>query len=323
MSLPLLIHHQLAGRVARLKRHFGKPPRWTYPISSEVYYRKLLVAYIDKLKDQVQKIVLPHVPRLLAQAGTAHQDSLTMDAWSGDLDALMTNLQDESNDIFPTSQMLQVLTNVGDRVDVFNREQWYRICKAVLGVDVYSHEPQLVGRMESFVHDNVTLIKDCRDQVYRDTRLVISNGIRQGRRYESIANDILADTDLTRGVFAKVETRAVFIARDQVSKLNGDIASYRQQGAGVSEYYWRSVEDARVVGTPGGRYPLPTPGHGDHFKMDGALCRWNNPNVYSLDDGATWIPRPANMRGAIPGSQYNCRCYGEPKFGKEFLRMAA
>jgi uncharacterized protein with gpF-like domain len=318
MPLPSLIHHQLATRANRIKRRLGKPPRWVYPISTEVYYRKILVAYVTKLREEFKRIVLPVIPRLVAQAQSLKSDSVNMDAWSADLDGAMTEFQESGDSIFPNSQMMQVLSTVGQRTDVFNREQWYKICKQVLGVDIYTSEPELTSRMEAFVHDNVALITDSKAQVYKDVRLTVSNGIRAGDRFETISDNILADSDLTRGVFSKVEIRARFIARDQVSKLNGDIASYRQQGAGVAEYYWRSVEDERVVGTPGGKYPFPTRGHGDHYKMDGALCRWNDANAYSMDGGKAWLPRPQNLKGAIPGSQYNCRCYGEPKFGKEF-----
>jgi len=318
MPLSTLIHHQLAARAHRIKRTLGPVPRWLPPIVVEVYYRKILLAYVDKLREEFKRIVLPHLPRLIAQAESLKQDSagLTMDAWSGDLDHALQEFQKSGDSIFPTSQMLELLTVVGNRVDVFNKEQWYKICKAVLGVDIYTTEPVLASRMEAFAHDNVTLIKDCTQDVYSGTRLVISNGIRAGERAETISDNILADTELTRGVFAKVETRAAFIARDQVSKLNGDIASYRQQAAGVDEYTWSSVGDERVVGTPGGRFPNPSPGHGDHYKMDGAVCKWNNANVYSIDNGATWIPRPANMKGAIPGSQYDCRCYAAPRLDK-------
>ena len=295
------------------KRKLSKPPRWTTPKPVEVYYRKMLLAYVNKLRELAQKLIIPHLPRLLGSAGT-----IKMDSWSADLDTLMQEFQDQGDDIFPTHSQLTMLANIATRTNDFNKEQWYKICKAVLGVDIYSHEPQLIARMEAFVHDNATLIKDCTQDVYSGVRLVVSNGILQGQRASSIADDLMSDTDLTRGVFAKVETRAAFIARDQVSKLNGDIASMRQQNAGVDEYYWRSVEDERVVGTPGGRFPNPSIGHGDHYKMDGTLCKWGNNNVYSIDDGKAWIKRPENMRGAIPGSQYNCRCYADPVFGTLF-----
>ena len=308
----------IALRVHGVKRKLGKPPKWVYPASVEVAYRKILYGFVEKMKEEFKKIVMPHLPQLVAQAGNL---ITKMDAWSGDLDAILDNFQESIDGIFPNPQAMEILTTISQNVNKFNAEQWYKICKAVLGVDIYSAVPQLQDRMLAFVHDNVTLIKDVKAQVYKDVRLTVSQGIREGLRQETIAKNILADTDLTRGVFAKVKTRATVIARDQVGKLNGDMAFFRQTDAGINEYYWNSLEDERVVGTPGGRFPNPSIGHGNHYLMDGTLCKWSNPNIYSKDDGKTWIPRPENMKGAIPGSQYSCRCYASPKFGKEFQNV--
>jgi len=300
MDVLKLIEHQLLTKSAWIKGKLGKAPKWVYPILCEVQYRKILLLFIARLKSEVKQKILPQLPGLIAQANAHKNDSIKMDVWSDDLDGLMSNFSDAISGVFPTNQQLGILTTMSQNVTRFNAEQWYKICKHVLGVDIYTNMPQLTDRLQAFTHDNITLIDDLKAQVYKDVRLTVSNGIRNGDRYSTISNNLFANTELTRGVFTKVETRAALIARDQVSKLNGDIANYRQKSAGIDTYYWRGMEDERERAT--------------HEEMNDSLCKWNDSNVYSLDNGKTWIARPKAMQGKKPGSDYNCRCYAEPNF---------
>ena len=308
-AIPEMVKHQLSVHGNRLKKKLGKPPRWIYPLPVEIAYRKLLLSFVERLKAEVEKSVLPKISMMISEAKSLKQDS-----WSSDLTDSIDNLPD----VFPESQMIDALEAIAFKANTFNAAQWYKICKKVFGIQVYVKESELSSRMETFVHDNVTLVKDVGNQIKKDLRLIISEGIRNGDRYETISKNILADTDLTRGTIGKAKTRSKIIARDQIGKLNGDISQIRQQGVGVDIYRWESAEDERVVGTPGGKWPKPSEGHGNHYFMNQKLCKWSNLDIYSDDGGKTWKQRPANLKGAIPGSQFLCRCFGAPVFPKEF-----
>lgn len=97
--------------------------------------------------------------------------------------------------------------------------------------------------------------------------------------------------------------RAKFIARDQTSKIIGDLNQIRMSDNGIEEYVWRTARDERVVGTPGGRYPHGSRGHEDHYRREGVTYKWSNPP----GDGH-------------PGQAYNCRCYAEPKLNIDKLK---
>ena len=85
------------------------------------------------------------------------------------------------------------------------------------------------------------------------------------------------------------ENRAKFIARDQTSKLTAALTKTRMQENGIDSYTWRNAGDTRVVGNPGGKYPDPTEGHGNHWDREGKVFTFDNPP----SDGA-------------PGEAYNC-----------------
>jgi hypothetical protein len=77
------------------------------------------------------------------------------------------------------------------------------------------------------------------------------------------------------------------------------------ESAGLSMYIWSTSGDERVRGDPGGFFPDAIP---SHFAMDGLLCRWDDPTVYSDDGGKTWRDRPSGAVKLHPGEDYQCRC---------------
>lgn len=108
------------------------------------------------------------------------------------------------------------------------------------------------------------------------------------------------------------QKRARTIARDQTKKLSTTVDQARQRSIGVSMYVWRTVKDERVVGKPGGLYPEGNDKHGNHYVMEGKYCRWDDPTVYSTDQGKSWKKRTGEMPKTHPGHDIQCRCHSEP-----------
>jgi uncharacterized protein with gpF-like domain len=71
------------------------------------------------------------------------------------------------------------------------------------------------------------------------------------------------------------------------------------QDAGLKFYVWETCGDERVC--PACRV------------MDGKLCLWSDPTVYSRNKGKDWIPRPQTAAKVHPGentckNEGYCRC---------------
>lgn len=77
-----------------------------------------------------------------------------------------------------------------------------------------------------------------------------------------------------------LESHAQLVARDQISKLNGQLNKVRQQSAGISKFIWRTQQDDRV--------------RDSHEALEGRRFGW--------EEGAD---------GIIPGEEINCRCWGQ------------
>jgi SPP1 gp7 family putative phage head morphogenesis protein len=146
------------------------------------------------------------------------------------------------------------------------------------------------AKLESgFIRNNTELIK--LDQRTREeVRKVIEGPLREGIRVEEVRK-------LIEERLGVVRSRAELIARDQTTKLYGQIQQARQTEAGIVEYTWSTSEDERVRGTPGGKWPK-----GNHYKLDGTTQRWDSPPLVDEESG----------RHEHPGGDIQCRCAAIP-----------
>lgn len=94
--------------------------------------------------------------------------------------------------------------------------------------------------------------------------------------------------------------KAQFIARDQVSKLNGAINKIQQKSVNINLYVWTAVGDART--------------RESHAKLNGVICSWDDPTIYYKveDNNLVKHKRLASMFIGNPSEDYQCRCFGLP-----------
>ena len=94
--------------------------------------------------------------------------------------------------------------------------------------------------------------------------------------------------------------KAQFIARDQVSKLNGVINKVQQKSVNINLYVWSAVGDART--------------RDSHSNLNGVICSWDDPDIYYKveDNKLVKHKRLASMFIGDPSEDYQCRCFGLP-----------
>jgi uncharacterized protein with gpF-like domain len=68
----------------------------------------------------------------------------------------------------------------------------------------------------------------------------------------------------------------------------------RMESTGLKMYVWETCGDGRVKASC--------------KKMDGKVCLWADPTVYSKNKGKDWITRPKGAVLEHPGFQEGCRC---------------
>lgn len=277
----------------------GPTPRFLPPNGSERAYRKSLFQIIKNIQENVEQIIFPFIEGLVKE----RDRSIRSDAWPDEAERLIETL---GLNIGQTARVNPAILaeNIGQKTSDWNNKEWRKIMKGVLGVNVNLREPWLNNQLQSFTKNNVALIKSIKDKSVTDIEGILQRGVAAGDRSSTIQKQIQKQFGATR-------RRARLIARDQVAKLNSDITKARQESLGIDTYTWRTSKDERVRGNPGGLYPSAKP---SHFVMDGKVCKWSDPSVYSEDGGETWIPRVGKMPLVHPGQAVQCRCIAEPRF---------
>lgn len=159
------------------------------------------------------------------------------------------------------------------QVDLFTTREQSRVIPTAPAVDVFSTRG-LLDLYTSWAGENAGLITSIGDEYFDQIRDVIVDAVRTGKTTREIAGLLRERYDVAR-------SRARFIARDQIAKLNGQITQQRQTALGVTRYKWSTSLDERV---------RPT-----HRVLEGKIFSWSKP------------PSVGH-----PGQDYQCRCVAIP-----------
>lgn len=269
----------------RLKRgRSGKSPRWAYPDAVQREYAAAMMRLVDTLADLVRDNLIAVLPMAVVERDLQTR----VDGWVETIEAAITRI--------PLAMMRDIAgieretIIIGQNIADFNQTQWREVMRKSVGVDIMRGEPWLMDEIKSFAAENAALIKSIPDQTISRVQGIVQRGVRAGQSAKSLEADIMREMETTRA-------RARLIARDQTSKLNGQLTQRRQEAIGLKTYYWDTSNDERV--------------RPSHDALEGKLCRWDDDSVYSDDGGKTWKPRLL-IRAYIghPGSDYQCRCAG-------------
>lgn len=259
-----------------------RPPRQKYPNTAERQYTRDLLRFTADLQKMTEDQLIKRMPALEADARRTLPGQVTQrtDDWASDLVRIINGIKVGMGRKWTDAELARIALNTGRDVSDFQRRAMNEQFRRVLGVDIFLTEPWLKPVMATFADRNVSLIKTIEDKFLNNVNQIVSTGFGQGRRWEAMADDISAQFDVT-------DSQAARIARDQTSKLNGQLTMLRQTELGVQKYRWITAGDDRV--------------RESHAEKNGKVFEWSD---------------PPNDTGH-PGEDINCRCYAEPVFEAE------
>ena len=266
------------------RRRLRKPPRMKEPRQLERRYERLLLSLIKKQRAAGLELLGAKLPKIVEQAqadaAIRADDSIILDAEKAEVKALIKALthtiEKQTTAFKPEAKTL----SIWNAVNKHNKREWLRVSKAVLGVDIFTEEPWLAKAAETFIGDNVDLITSLGEQSTGQIEDLIYEGMRKGQRHEVLMKQVAERYDVSA-------SRARLIARDQVNKLNGNLAKKRQEDTGIKHYIWRTSQDERV--------------RPSHQELEGERFAWDKP--------------PSEGH---PGEPIQCRCTAEPDFKEIF-----
>jgi len=268
-----------------------KPPKrlpvWLYPWTAEREYTRILVKHMDNIGNMALEVYLPHLETLTQQRDLLNPGLVQKaDDYSDDAKKLEESLELNLKNAPRRMIKKTVAMSTAVEVDVWNSKEWQKQLRASFGVNVFNREPFVNSALNSFTIENVALITNMETTALNQFSSVVQKGLRTGESSKAIAKSIQKRIDVSK-------SRAKFIARDQVAKLNGQLTGLRQTNLGVTTYVWRTSQDERV---------RPT-----HRAHNGRKYKWDSP--------------PSNT--GAPGQDYQCRCYAEANFDDIFKEINA
>ncbi len=169
---------------------------------------------------------------------------------------------------------------IAARVSSHHAAELERQTTAGLGVAVPTVDAAIPPLVEAFVAENVTLVRSLATRHLDQLEALIVRAFANGTSWQTLAKQI----ELR---FQIAERHARLIARDQISKLNAQVARARHQELGLHAFRWYAMQDPKT---------RPT-----HAAKHGKL--W----AYVAGLG---IPVPA----FFPGEEVCCRCGELPAF---------
>ena len=261
----------MAERGKRLKL---KPPPLVHPKGLEREYQRILKNSFTLLFDLVDERFTQRLPALLSQAAMELEPQ-RFDAFSDELQTLLNGIFIDFGRQVSVNSTKAAAKIIGTQVSDWNRAQNDKVWKKVLGVDLFRQEPYLQGILDSYANTNANLITTLSQRHISGVENIAMEAVRQGLPISAVEERI-------RKLVGKTEANIRLIARDQVSKLNGQLTKVRQTALGVKQYVWRTSLDERV--------------RASHRVKEGVVYSWDKP--------------PADT--GHPGEDYQCRCYAEP-----------
>lgn len=261
-------------------RRLRKPPRQKFPMSIEREYTRELIKYVQRMKEIVIRDLVSALPSLSREVSMTVPEQSRQDAWPDEIARRINDIKVGLARAYTPAELTAIARKAGTDVDAFHKRAIKEQFKRVLGIDIFASEPWHRNTMAAFVNQNVNLITTIEQRQLGRVNNIVSQGFATGLRHEEIAKELVSSFDIA-------ESDAARIARDQVSKLNGQLTMLRQTEVGVEKYRWITALDDRV--------------RPSHEEKHGKVYAWND---------------PPNDTGH-PGEDINCRCYAEPIFAGE------
>lgn len=168
-----------------------------------------------------------------------------------------------------------------NRGNIQNQQEVSKNLKNQTGIDLSAYlgnSPRIAEKVNAMTTANVQLIKSIRSQYLDKVQNAVTQAVVNGTLNKDLVQQI---KDLGK----TTEKRAIFIARDQSSKLNAALTQARHEDVGITKYTWSTSGDERV--------------RESHAEKDGQVFEYANP--------------PADT--GHPAHDYNCRCVAIPYLG--------
>jgi len=255
-----------------------KVPITRFPDAAAVAYSRAIRKMVLELGDETLKQFEKHVEPLFIES---RQDSteFVVDGIFDNIKQMLKVIKSKVETVFSERKTYSAAQKFVNSINLFNKHNIEKQL-AVKGIDPTQREPWLDSFLNNKIKDNVSFIKNIKDDYLSEIEKVVRDGVKDGRTAKQIREQLVERVKVA-------ESRAQFIAVDQTGSILGQMTAERHQQIGIDKFKWLTSHDERVR---------------DSHKV-------LNKEVFSYND-----PPTVNGRVVLPGEDYRCRCVAIPFF---------
>lgn len=267
-----------------------------YPKAIENRYRKALKSFFaplikyvtNKIEDEKTELLRGDdtETRLDAIAGRKYRELIqSLEAY---IETYYPSLNEiESGENYDPTVYIGV-SKIADELKDFQDKEFVKQLEQSLGTSIKSKSDWWDDLKKSWVDSNYNLIKSNATAFQSKIAVLVEQAITNGQSPKTLKEEIKkATTGLS-------DSKCALLARDQIGKAQSSISQMQMEEIGLEMYIWSTSNDDRV--------------RDSHAVMEGLLCRWDDPTVYSDDGGKTWKDRPSGAVLLHAGQDIQCRC---------------
>ena len=179
--------------------------KWTYPFALERKYHGEMLNVINPLlktmKEKIKKKIVPWKKEAAVFDSffnkTGNILSLNIDSWSDQLQKIINQITKGQAKIFgdpekpEESRLWKILLAIFELVNVFNKKQWFKQTKNILGVPFpLGPEKWMGAAQKAWMRENYRLFKRLSDDTISKLNEIVSRGDRTGARASEIQKEI-------------------------------------------------------------------------------------------------------------------------------------
>lgn len=192
---------------------------------------------LQKIVRAIRKDINATVMQTLRNVAPEYQrdSAIVYDSWVDVLTGALSSVRAR----WSSERFKRLADDVARRFIVTSNQSNLRRTETDLGINLYADNAELSDYIQASIADNVRLIESIPEQYLTQVESIVMSNVRAGNRPAAVAKQLSKQFNIT-------ERRAKLIARDQVSKVNSNLASMRIRSVGYEYFKWQTSSDERV-----------------------------------------------------------------------------
>lgn len=240
-------------------------------------YNSDMQKMLREIREYVKTAIMPMLKRI--------EPEYTADSWSDVVQYAMIRLQNAFINQSLDNNSNRIASDFVNASNQANKKRYNQQMKS-MGINAYADSPEISAYLDASVADNAKLIKSVNEKYIGQIENIVNAGTRSGLRPEYIQKQLTEQ-------FGIESRRSKFIARDQTSKVAGQLNQMRQTTTGFKYFRWLDSKDGRV--------------RSRHKHIADKETKYGV-GVYRWDD----LPLSDKGIPIAPGDDYQCRCTAIP-----------